>query len=294
VVDFHTELLAKANLQTADARPAAWSDAAQVAFDRRVESRLQDWLKDEFKNGDHVAIKDPRLLWFLPLWSTVGSRVGAGVGYATVLRHPREVIKSKQTYYGENLHPTNRTAGWINVMLYTERATRGGARAFVKYDDLLSDWTLQIGNVASTLDLDILNRVKTSDLRQASQLVDPTLRRSITEWDELGVHGPVADMADELWELLDRVATKSEGEDDAVRGEFDAFRRRYLEWYELVEASAQSSVLAAGRGAREAAAAIPRSMDAQPGAKGMALKGKRKAKRAMRRIKKRFTGPTRG
>jgi hypothetical protein len=292
VVDFHTELLAQANVQTADARPVAWSDAAQVAFDRSVESRLQAWVKDEFQNGDHVAIKDPRLLWFLPLWSSAGARIGAGVGYASVLRHPREVVKSKQTYYGENVHPTNRTAGWINVMLYTERATRGAARGFVKYDDLLADWTQQIAGVATALDLDILNRVKTSDLRQASQLVDPSLRRSITDWETLGVHKPIADMAEELWELLDRVATKEEGEDATVRAEFDDFRERYVEWYDLVEASAQSSVLAARRARRETSGTTLRSVNTQGGAKQVALKGKRKAKRALRRIKKRVTGAT--
>jgi hypothetical protein len=224
----------------------------------------------------------------------VGTRVGAGVGYASVLRHPREVVKSKQTYYGENLHPTNRAAGWINVMLYTERATRGGPRAFVKYDDLLADWTQQVAGVATALDLEILDRVKTSDLRQASQLVDPTLRRSITDWETLGVHKPVADMAEELWVLLDRVATKDEGEDATVRSEFDAFRERYLEWYDLVEASAQSSVLAARRTRPEPAGAILRSVPTQGGAKQVALKGKRKAKRALRRIKKRVTGATKG
>lgn len=289
VVDFHTRLLAAANVQTADARPAAWADAAQVAFDRDIESELQNWLKGEFRNGDHVAIKDPRLLWFLPLWTTVGNRIGASVGYATVLRHPREVVKSKQTYYGENLHPTNRTAGWINVMLYTERATREGARSFVKYDDLLADWTLAIANVASALDLDLLNRVTTSDTRQAAQLVDPSLKRSQTDWNTLGVHEDVARMADHLWELLDRLATKGDPADASLRDEFDALRERYLGFYELVESSAQSSILAARATKRASAGAQGGRAVGGSGAKQIAQRGKRKAKRALRGVKKRLS-----
>lgn len=297
VVDFHTSLLAKANVQTADARPAAWSKTAQVAFDRDVESELQSWLKGEFRNGDHVAIKDPRLLWFIPLWSTVGNHLELGVRYATVLRHPKEVVKSKQTYYGEYLHPTSRTAGWINTMLYTERATRETMRTFTKYEDLLTDWTLELSKVSEALDLKLLERVKTSDMRTVSQLVDPSLKRSITDWETLGVHKQVADFAEETWEVLDRLATKEDVNDPAIQNEFDELRERYLGFYDLMESTAQSSVMAASRSARDAKGQKQgkgkgggnKGASGPMTAKQLALKGKRKTKKAVRRVKRRLT-----
>jgi hypothetical protein len=288
VVDFHTDLLARANVQTADARPVAWSRTAQVAFDRAVEAQLQKWLKGEFRNGDHVVIKDPRLLWFIPLWTNVGTRTGVGVRFATCLRHPMEVVKSKQTYYGENVHPSSRTAGWINTMLFTERATREGVRAFVKYDDLLTDWTLSLSKVSEALDLKLLERVGTQDLREVSQLVDPSLRRSLSSWDKLGVHKQVADFAEETWDLLDKVATKDIGEDAAIRDEFDKLRERYLDFYDLMEATAQSSVMAAARDQEVKDQNKAAKAAASSSAKQIAKKGKRKAKRALRRVKKRI------
>ena len=285
VVDFHTRLLAQAKVQTADARPVAWSDTAKVGLDRAVEDELRVWLKKEFDNGDHVVIKDPRILWFLPLWTTVGNHLEVGVRYATVLRHPKEVIKSKLTYYGENLNPTNRAAGWVNTMLYTERATRVGQRTFTKYEDLLTDWTVELAKVSNALDLKTLERVTSAQVRTASQLVDPKLRRSLTDWNELGVHKPVADLAEETWELLDRLASKEDTSDPAIQQEFDGLRERYLDFYDLIESTAQSSILAARRKERE----VARAQSASGQARSFAEKGRKKAKRALRRVKKRVT-----
>ena len=282
VVDFHTELLLKARVQTADARPIAWADAAKVSLDRGVEKTLQGWLGREFNNGDHVVIKDPRILWFLPLWTTVGEHIGAGVRYATVLRHPREVIGSKITHYGDQFNPTNRTAGWINTMLYTERATREGMRTFTRYEDLLSDWTVEIAKIGTGLDLPILNDVPSSHIRVASQLVDPSLRRTQTDWDTLGVHRQVADMAEETWDVFDRLATKDDVDDASIQRELDELRDRYVEFYDLVEATAYSSVLAARR--EERAVASRGAVTAR----SIAGRMKRRVRRRLRSLKHRL------
>lgn len=288
VVDFHTRLLGEAKVQTADARPVAWADTAKVGFDRNVEAELQSWLKREFGHGDHVVIKDPRILWFLPLWTTVGEHLDVGVRFATVLRHPKEVVRSKLTYYGEGFHATNRTAGWINTMIYTERATRDRVRTFTKYEDLLTDWTLEMHKVVSALDLKVLERVGTGRIRIASELVDPSLKRSITDWETLGVHKPVADLAEETWSLLERL-TKEDEADPAIHREFDEMRERYLAFYEMSDSVAQSSVLAARRREREAAQKAKKGYGGGQGGASLAARGKRKARRVARRVKKRIT-----
>ena len=65
--------------------------------------------------------------------------------FATVLRHPAAVVESKQRSYGGWQGDVNRTAGWLNLTLFTERATREGPRVFVRYEDLLDDWTKTLG-----------------------------------------------------------------------------------------------------------------------------------------------------
>src|SRR5687767_12328129 len=66
VVNFHSRLLRNAVVQTSDARPSAWAQTAAVGRQPAVQTELEAWIRNEFTHGDHVVIKDPRLLWFIP------------------------------------------------------------------------------------------------------------------------------------------------------------------------------------------------------------------------------------
>ena len=72
-------------------------------------------------------------------------RAGATPVFATMLRPPAEVVGSRQTYYQSRLGSAHLAASWLNMLLHTERATResvaDGGRVFVRYADLLDDWT---------------------------------------------------------------------------------------------------------------------------------------------------------
>ncbi len=286
VVDFHTRLLRKASVHTSDARPSAWAATAQVAMDRAVEHELHRWLSAEIAKADHVVIKDPRLLWFPALWDVVGTNVGAAVRYATLLRHPLEVTKSKQTYYAEQLLPTSRTAGWVNMMLYLERATRGAIRTFVKYDDLLEDWTLTVAAVCEKLDLPVIERVQTPEMRVINQFVDPSLRRSTGDWKSLGVHGAVADMAETTWSALERLKEASDAEIPAVHAELDELREEYRAFYDLAEATAQSSILAERR--RRRSGRKPGGGETSWSNAAFTARLKRRARRELRKVRDRM------
>ena len=293
VVDFHNKLLRKANVHASDARPSAWASTAQAGMNRPTENELRTWLAKEYDHGTHVIIKDPRLLWFTALWETVGVSIDAQVRYVTVLRHPLEVVKSKQTYYGENMLPSNRAAAWVNTMVHLERATRESHRTFVKYDDLLDDWVVEIDRVCRTLDLDIIERVNAPMIRDINRLVDPTLRRSTTaDWASLGVHRAVADLCEETWDLLERLRKSSDQEAQAISGELDELCDRYAEFYDLSEAVSQSSVFAERRLRRNP----PRRPGRPGGGGGVAKPGesmtftaraKRKARRELGNLKRR-------
>ena len=58
-------------------------------------------------------------------------------------RQQAEVLRGKQS----EMQPHR---GWVNVMLHTERATRGSQRAFVRYADLLDDWTVPVTGAAAS------------------------------------------------------------------------------------------------------------------------------------------------
>jgi hypothetical protein len=245
VVDFHTRLLRRARVQLSDARPSAWSKTAQVGLDENVRRELREWLDNQFRLSDDMVIKDPRLSWFLPLWQRCADEIGAVPGFVTVLRHPAAVVDSKQRSYGGWQGEVSRTAGWVNLVLFTERATRDAPRVYVRYDDLLDDWTSTVAGVAEALDLRVVRDASPVSMRRVHEFVDRSLSRSRSGWEDFDIPDRLREQADEVWELVSALA--DEGTDAAAVERLDAARAAYIELYEDAEAIAESSIAAVQR-----------------------------------------------
>ncbi len=246
VVDKHTAFLRQANVQVTDARPTAWADAARLSFDEQVNAEVYQWLQDQFSRHDEVVIKDPRLLWFLPLWNQVGSELDAAVHVVTMLRHPAEVVSSKLHWYPNMaLVDANRVAGWINTMLFTERATRDYRRAFIRFEDLLEDWTQPIARISVQFDVPTLVNVPARDQASADSLIDRSLYRSTATWKDLDVPEGLVQLAEQVWKDL-LVLTDTEA-GDAALARLDKHREEYVSFYRYAEHVAQSTTLAATR-----------------------------------------------
>jgi len=240
VVDFHTRLLKTARVQTADARPAAWAQTAEVGLDEEVQRELRTWLGEQFAAAPHLIVKDPRLSWFLPLWRRCAEDVGVPPRFVTMLRHPAAVIDSKQRWYGGWQGDVGRAAGWINQNLFTERATRDAPRAYVRYDDLLDDWTKTVARVGAELDLTVVRDAPAPAMRRVHEFVDRTLSRSKADWEDLKIPVALREQADEVWRLMTTLADGA----PCPPEDLDAARAAYIELYSEAEAIAQSSVAA--------------------------------------------------
>lgn len=247
VVDRHTALLRQANVHASDARPSAWSDTAKICFDEEVNAGVRLWLEEQFAGHHQLVIKDPRLLWFLPLWRQAGEDLGAAVQVVTMLRHPAEVVSSKMHWYsGMPLVDANRVAGWVNTMLFTERATRDYRRAFVRFEDLLEDWTQPIARVSAQCDIPSLVNARAGAQAAADSLVDPSLRRSMATWEDLDAPKSLVYLAEQVWDCL--LALVDPGDDsDAALARLDEYRKEYVSYYHHAENVAQSTTLAATR-----------------------------------------------
>jgi hypothetical protein len=241
VVDFHTRLLERAGVQVADARPGAWASTARVGLEPEVTAELRSWLKRQLADFEHLVVKDPRISWFLPLWRRCAEELGAAPRFVTMLRHPAAVIDSKQRWYGGDQGTIARTAGWMNQTLFTERATREAPRVFIRYDDLLEDWTRALDRATEALDLGLVRQASTPALRTVHDFVDRDLQRSRGQWDGLAVPDPLREQADRLWELVCRLA----GDEDGLAERFDELRAAYTTLYAEAEAMAHSSIAAA-------------------------------------------------
>ncbi|MDQ4053393.1 MAG: sulfotransferase family protein [Actinomycetota bacterium] len=246
VVDFHGELLKRCNVQVSDARPSAWFEAGKLSTFEPLRQRLHEWLEPQFAAGPELVVKDPRLAWFLGLWRSAVLRCDATPAYVTMLRPVTEVVGSKQQHYGSKFGEVNRTAAWVNMMLHTERATRGSARAFVRYADLLKDWTVPLFGIGKQFDLAAVQTASANDIRAVHAFVDPDLRRVQLTWDDVEVPPRLREIAEESWQQLDRLADP-DGDTPAVHEALDELRTAYAELYDEAEAIAQSTALAAHR-----------------------------------------------
>ena len=249
VVDLHDELLKRSNVAVSDARPGAWLEAGKLATVDPLRDRLHTWLEQQFEEGgDALVIKDPRLAWFMGLWRAAAIRAGAEPTYITMLRPVTEVVGSKQRHYNSRFGEVNRTAAWVNMMLHTERATRGSTRAFVRYHDLLSDWTVPVFQLGERLHLDAVQRASANDIRAVHQFIDPSLRRVQLTWDDMEVPARLQEIAEESSQALSRLADE-DGDIPEVHATLDELRAAYSEFYEEAEAVTQSTVAAVRRAA---------------------------------------------
>jgi len=249
IVEFHERLLDRVRVQTADARPQAWFDTERPAMRERFRNELFEWLDGQFAEAEapssgrrtsELVIKDPRLVWFLGMWRGAAIRCRATPTYITMLRPVTEVVGSKQRYYAGKLGEVSRTAGWVNVMLHTERSTRDSERAFVRYGDLLDDWTVPVFELGERLHFAGVQRASAQDLRKVHAFIDPSLRRVQLTWDDVTVPARLREIAEASWQALDRLADK-DGDTPEVRTTLDELREAYIDYYAEAELLTQST-----------------------------------------------------
>lgn len=248
VVDHHSRLLREAVVQVSDSRPDAWFETGRVATREPERIKTAEWLEGHFAVNPELVVKDPRLSWFLSLWRVAAIRCGATPVFATMLRPPSEVVGSKQKYYANRLGSAHLAASWLNMLLHTERATResvaDGGRVFIRYADLLDDWTKAVMYTGEQLGLQHILHAKSERIRDAHRFVDPGLRRVSGTLDDLGLPKRLHELVAETWNELNKLADQ-DGDTPAVHEALDQLREGYVELYEESEAISRSSVVAA-------------------------------------------------
>ena len=261
-VTFNDRLLKRELIEVSDARPEAWLATTLVTMGPRPRQLLFAWLRSQCEQHDEIVIKDPRLAWFIGMWRAASYRVGARPSFVTMLRHPSQVVSSKSQRYPGPAGNTNRTAAWVNMMLFTERATRGSDRGFVAYNDLLQDWAQVIRPLGERLDLRAIVNGTADDVRRVAASIEPSLPAQHGDWDTLGVSGVIRDLAEETWRALAPMTDPAEDTTSRASG-LDVLRRDFVALMNEAEGVAASS----NRGCR-ACRAGPGRLPGRPGAAG--------------------------
>jgi hypothetical protein len=289
LVDYHNDLLSSVDVVVEDGRPEAWDLTDKAAEDEQALGPLVEWFEEQFAENDRIVVKDPRLAWFLQLHRAAAEKVGADVRVATMLRHPAEVMRSRELAYGTRTGNTTRVVGWMTMMLGTEIRTRDLPRATVRYDDLLADWRSAMMQADATIGMGLLDRPSAEQMADAQELVDPTLHRSAADWHTLELPPRVLDLTTRVYDAYGRLVgvpaaeqTTTRAELDALRGELGAY---YDECFDVARArtgafARREKRKAARRVREEMRKEIPQPPAAEPGrVRGLARRALRRALR---------------
>lgn len=256
VVEFHKVALKNAGIRDLDARPEARAKAAEVSSRPEVREEVRTWLGPELAR--RAVIKDPRTVWFTDLWLETARSLGATPACLTMLRHPAEVVGSRDAHYGKNATAEQRrqrevanVAGWVNVALVNERLTRDSARTFLHYTDLTTDWRKALGGVDERLSLGLpLDDPEAA--RSIDDFIDVSLHRTRLSWDDLDVPPYLRDLGEAVWQNLADLAEGSRAGDEISRS-MDSLREDYDTAYAHAVAFARDHIDARVRAARRKA-----------------------------------------
>ncbi|HYO40524.1 MAG TPA: hypothetical protein VER39_12815 [Nocardioidaceae bacterium] len=235
-VAYHKKVLAEAGVRTLDGRPEARELMAAVTGRVDLLDELREWFSDQLAQrgaADQVVVKDPRIVWLRSMWSSVAEDLGVQTRWLTMLRHPAEVVGSRDRHYlagaddGRRLaRETANLAGWVNVGLTNERASRGDRRVFVHYTDMISDWRASMTGAADRLGLRYDADLSSREHHPVDDFIDVSLRRVQVTLDDLDVPGNLRTIAETVWSGLDALARDPDDEDamarlDRAREEYD-------------------------------------------------------------------------
>lgn len=245
VSELHERLLARANVATDDARPEAWFDAGRMSTQDQHRERVERWLDGVLAGAvDEVVIEDAGLPWFLDLWAGAAARLDVDIAYVLMLAPPWQVISAGR----DDRSPLGQAISWLNLVLHTERATRGTPRVAIRQADLLEDWTVPVYSLGEQWGLRSVVEAHARDLRAVHDFVDRAPRPGPS--GELLLPDSVHELVQSTSVALDRLA---EGRDDEVlHRELDDLRLCFIDLYEQAAEISDSSVRAAERRLRRA------------------------------------------
>jgi hypothetical protein len=150
VIDVNQAILESAGSNWNDWTPLGPNWLASPLKDSYVE-RAHAVLADEFGDSRLFVLKDPRLCRLMPVWSEALTDFGATPVFVLPVRNPFEVSASLRQR--NQLLEAEAQLCWLRHVLDSEQSTRGQARVFVRFVDLLENWRRTVDRISATLDL---------------------------------------------------------------------------------------------------------------------------------------------
>ena len=220
---FHERLL-----QAAGSRWDSWTRFSPRWRDAPISPELANefrtLLEQEFGRAPLFVVKDPRICRIVPFW--LRSLEGEGISAAAILpvRSPLEVAQSLRARDG--LGHEHALLLWLRHVLDAEFETRAVARTFVRYSDVLQNWTAAADKIAHDIGLEWPQRSSSIQL-EIEQFIDRDLRHHEIGIEALDVASPLADWVRQTCKALDLLLEKGAHRGGEALGALDQVREAF-------------------------------------------------------------------
>ena len=224
---FHQELLAELGTCWDDWNAFEVIESSEWTMQRAA--RVHELLHAELGDTMCFVVKDPRICRFVPLWLKALQMFAAEPLAVIPIRNPLEVAASLKV---RNAFPIAKSCLlWLRHVIDAERATRRIRRSFIRYDDLLSRWPIEMQRVAGDLGIEWPNDPKAvSDAIHG--FLTSRLRHHVSTIDELDARAEVADWVRRTYASIDALMAgrqeQSYRELDEIGMEFDYACRAFV------------------------------------------------------------------
>src|ERR1700730_6311768 len=110
-------------------------------------------LADSFQTSGPIVLKEPRISGLMPYWIQAAREVGLRPAIVHLFRNPDDVAASLARR--DDLAAEQSRALWLKYNLVAARDRRRFARAFISYEDLMTDWERVVGRCAEELRVEL-------------------------------------------------------------------------------------------------------------------------------------------
>jgi GT2 family glycosyltransferase len=223
VVEIHDKLLHALSSAYDDPfqLPERWT---QTKATQQAMLELAEEIKSNFADGDFFVVKDPRISRLLPLWLRLLDDMAIGPIVVVPVRNPLEIAASLKKR--DQFSLAKSLIMYLRSSLETELVSRGRRRLFVRYDQLLCDWSSFAARLAKLTD-GRLPRARAASIIEINNFLSSDLRHNRFTREQLS---KAVDIAPVVVEVFDCLANVADGGDEVqLERAFDGLRERVAE-----------------------------------------------------------------
>lgn len=228
----------------------AWMDSPVSG---QLIEQLAAVIESEYGDAPVFLVKDPRMCRLMPLWRTVLDRLGIDAKVVLQVRRPLEVSLSLQARNG--FGPMQAQALWLRHVLEAEKGTRGMARSFTTYGELMEDWRGLVARMGQDLGLAWPRWSAASEADVDGFLAEDLRHNRRDDRDVRASGGPQDDWVQQAYDIVSGEGSKETKEArerlDRIMRDFDESCRTYLPVVHEIEARLEEEKAALKAGLAE-------------------------------------------